>query len=328
MNTQSVGLRTFVAAAIAVALSYLLALRFGSWWWTLSALPIGILLYDPTHSLQTCKNLAKKPFAQGKFFPSVVGKDPDFAILQNTIIESVQGCFVIARYMIAYGLGLLAVCWALIAFGGNGFLTNYDIGTFVFSLLVFGFVGLLMSLAIRSGPDESKKRPDWPIIRKLSNWFPLPKDWTWEFSGKTFASNLKKQGVLADSDGDHFKLSRFILLLIDTVRRFWSVIWFTLRCAGYALTLPISMGIILVDSILSLLFAITTHASVGAGIGGFSGALLEYLYYPHMETTSGDILRFVLFMAIGGALGVGLYKLREWASREEVKPVVVPDRLY
>lgn len=320
MNTPSVGLRTFISGAIAVALGYLLALRFGSLWLTLSALPIGIFLYEPTRSLQTSRSLLKALVSRDKSLPLL--EHPEVKGFGEGMIILTRFCFVTARYVIAYGLGLLTVWWALMAFSGN-FIRGYDIGSFLFFLLMFGGVGLIMILSIRSGPPEEHPRPDWPITRPISTRFPLPKEYTWTFSGKTLVGDLKKQGVLADGDGKYFSLSRFADLLLDTAQKSWSVIRFTLKCAGYALTLPVSLGIVVVDAILSLLFKITTHASIGAGIGGFVGAFFEYLYYPHFETTGEDILRFVLFMALGGLLGVGLYRLRELASKEAVKPVVV-----
>jgi hypothetical protein len=306
-----------------------LALRFGSWWWTLSALPIGIILYDPMHSFETCKNITRKLLVRGKstLIIECFPRFPELTKWKRDIIYSIRWCLIILRYSITYGLAGLSIWWIVTFFSVHLF-EIHELRSFVFFFLATGLLDLMMLSTIRYGPGSDQKKPAWPIIRKISLWFPKPKQWSYEFSGETFIENLEKQGVLVDDQGKYFSVSRFANLCTDTAQKYWLVIQCACGVALCALTLPVVMVLVLTDMILTLLFMVTTRASIGAGIGGFVGALIEYHYYPHMENTAEDIFRFALFMTVGGLLGVGLYRLREWARREEMKPEVVSGGLY
>lgn len=333
MNTQNIYRRIFLSGAIGTAFGYLLALRFGSWWWLTATVPITLGLYGPWEALGAIAALAGATVgifdslsAKTEKIIGVIRDGPETALRRAGRRLGIACKIVLQSSVItgAIGVGLIVGLWfacSPLYLYTNA--RNSVLGDFVGMLLseLSHTLGcLVLSGGIAMIVEWNRSKLSLPILKRTLL-APLESERTERVVGNTanfLAEHIKAlfgkgSGVWQDPEGKVFRLNRLTrlagltVLLASLPLIMPAVVIFTL-C---------NLAVGVVDVGLTLLLHLSTSASVAAVIGACIGAGSEYAFYPTFALETVEVIRFLAFMAVGGCAGCGIYALRLFLLRPE-----------
>ncbi len=321
MNDKKALRQIMFGAAYAVALATLMAYRFGSWWWTLTAFPLGILFCDVINtclflaaSACSLKNLIQKSARDGLKVPKwLKGFLPQVVPVGTTAIWIAGSVFLGSLWLPTIGMNLGILRDNMSWVGADVTLLA---GTFS-GLVIWGLVNIFLLDIAPIAEQDWKNGKSFPPILFAGTQFCIQKGWGkvmekfhQKFSAFLSATpdKVERFGNLKDVAGNQVSLKRLLRCLITTG---------AIVCWPFVGVIMLSFLSLLfvaffLDVVASLLCALATNQSVSTGLGAFISAGLEAWLFPSFSFGVWSVVRFFAFMLFGGVLGFGVYKLREW----------------
>lgn len=307
-------------AAYAVAIAAIMAYRFNSWWWTLTAFPLGILFCDVANTkrvimvgLSYMINSVRGAATDCRKVPAVIKKFLAELIPVGAIAVWIGGSIFLGSLwlpMIGTNLGILKdnVAWA----SANGLL--------MLSPILGLFLLAMFNVVLRDAAPVQKRR--W---KNGKSFFPLFLVATQSCGEKGFwkvmtppskklsafratEEKVERFGDWKDAAGNHLSFRRFLRCLVGT----GAMLCWPFAAVILSLFLLVLIVAILLDATASLLAALATNQSVSTGVGALVSAGLEVWLFPTFSFGVWGVARFFAFMLLGGVLGFGAYKLRDW----------------
>jgi hypothetical protein len=317
MNIDMKALRQiFVSGAIGTGFGYIAALKLGSWLYCPLGAFAAVLLCDIRLTLEmffSAVTLLLTGIARAKYFPGFLGKMFGVSLKR---LGAVVGYLWSAAQII---LPILLVTCLLALFDikiGDPLKLKSQNSFYVMCICmlfveVFGAALLFVALCFfpllsRIGGEalrETKTAYIGILSKRLLGWMP----------GMT--RTIEKAIGSSSKPG-----------IVMPLWVYGSLFPFVGLLAAWYLLLDVIVSLIIFfDLCLMVIFGVSVTKSLSAGLGALVASLIEVAHFPTMELTLTSLIRFAIFMVLGGLIGIGVFLLRKKIeeSAEKITPQVV-----